>query len=1221
MKKIFYLIFVGCLALTAASCQKTEELSIIPSETETGVKLSVTANIEESDDTKVQYEFDGGAKSKIKPSWAVGDKIFGWDSNNTKFSFEVTEIKDGVATFNIVGEYAPEDGTVLYAIYYPGKTAENIASGGYKVDLKDDQSGILNNGAPVIMCATGSVNNGAVHFRFISQTCIVGIYKMQIFNNGQAVANKEIKEVTLNNVVTSARFVKGKDAEGKDVLKLEPFSERGTVTANVNLTTDNGGYIDVGTDDKKTDDMAPYFAVIPGNSQISVSAKDSDSKNYENLSVVSESLLSTGKYYYLGKKLGGIVAKIGETGYTTLKEAFDAANDSESAVTVKLFANADNAGVNADDTLAIRNANNKKVTLDLNGKTVSAPIKCYTDFEVTDSGNNGKIIANKCTISVGDAKKTNNPTPSSATFTLNGGTIEATEGNYAIWAEGTSNVNPNVVVNKGNINATKGSAARFKYATATFGNDSEDGEINVTSDNGFWTSNSSTVTFNKGTYNSTDKIYHFGAGTSKAVFNGGVFISQNNSFSYYSSVKPLLTIIDGKFSWENGDFFDGDHYDSQKVSITGGFFSDEVSSSCLSSEYACVECTYESEYTHRVTNGNIIQVGATQYSSLDGAITAINDATADVTVTLLADLYPSAAIAINNTGGHTTTLDLNGHTIYYNDEGHPEGSDNYRTIRASTPLIVKDGDSNNSGGGIKATHGALRSTGGKLKIEGGVFEGDGCAGDESNGSGVVYSYGNGLEITGGTIKCICEEDAGRAINFTKECSITGGTIICEGKGYAVRGYYNCDCTIDGENVFIYSESAGAKSPLYIVTSSNHEQNFDFNNGYVSGSASASIKNDTKIKVTGGHFNKNVNVGSGYTCVTNNITGPDGKQYTHTVVESEKCASLATSTGTMLYHNFSDAVSAANVSPTECTLRLLKDVSMGVTDENKPVTIEFNNPNLVTLDLNGRSLTTYIDVKGKLKIDDSSAEKNGQLKRTKITNDKGNTVDPGGRNISIIGGAEVELAAGTIVGPISSSTNPERVAVYLKGGDNNQKAIFRMTGGKITNKSEMGAVWVQNGIVDIYDGDIIAEGEFGRCFLTRVGADVTIYGGTFSSENCIWRHNHSNTDPSGKMDIRGGYFKIGNSDYSGGLFWISNSASSLSISGGYFGYSKDDTYGIIRFAENKSISSINITGGSFNKDARDKLPAADDYSWYELFGSDSSSLPGYDLKYIVRKTKL
>ena len=133
------------------------------------------------------------------------------------------------------------------------------------------------------------------------------------------------------------------------------------------------------------------------------------------------------------EEAGSVVAKIGETGYTSLADAFNAAANKATITVVA-------------DTSIIGDAvsfNGKSVTLDLNGKTITAENKVSGYIVLTDNASltlkdtvgGGSIVSNTKFDGTADTTKPVINVDGGSTFTMQSGTIETVYGTTAKDAE------------------------------------------------------------------------------------------------------------------------------------------------------------------------------------------------------------------------------------------------------------------------------------------------------------------------------------------------------------------------------------------------------------------------------------------------------------------------------------------------------------------------------------------------------------------------------------------------------------------------------------------------------------------------------------------------------------------------------------------------------------------------------------------------------------------
>ena len=370
MKKIYSLILVAA-SLAVAACQPKELDNIVPDDNPDVKSVKITATIEDIDATKVEYAISDEA---IKPAWEVDDELFGFDANGGKFTYVVKSVDENTGEATIEPKqgtsYTPEEGTVVYGIYYPGKDTSDIKDGSLAIDLAG-QDGTLSGTSPAIMCATATVTAGAdgneIRFKFANQTAIIGLKKIQLGTDAAPVASATIDQIAIEGVVTHGKLSVDDGGE----IKLTPGDKASTVYAvpsESNWTTDDNGLITFVDKDKKPCPVA--FAVLPkAGTTPTVYAYTADAA-FKNGKAIDSKTMVAGNYYYMSKKLdvsGDPVASLTVGGvtsqYFTIDAAFDAADCSNANSTITLLADCGAASQLALNT----NTGSGAVTLDLNG--------------------------------------------------------------------------------------------------------------------------------------------------------------------------------------------------------------------------------------------------------------------------------------------------------------------------------------------------------------------------------------------------------------------------------------------------------------------------------------------------------------------------------------------------------------------------------------------------------------------------------------------------------------------------------------------------------------------------------------------------------------------------------------------------------------------------------------------------------------------------------------
>lgn len=244
----------------------------------------------------------------------------------------------------------------------------------------------------------------------------------------------------------------------------------------------------------------------------------------------------------------------------------------------------------------------------------------------------------------------------------------------------------------------------------------------------------------------------------------------------------------------------------------------------------------------------------TNYTDFASALTAAQNASGTVTLTLLADVEGSGTIS-----GGTFTLDLNGHSI-------TTTSGAALTVNSGTVIITDSGE----GGSISGYYGVSVYNSGKATIEGGTVIGNNYG---------VYVYSGKLAISGGIIRgTLGVYVAGSNAAVT----ISGGTITGSNNS-GVSVYNNCEVTITGGSisgyyygVFAYTDSEATISGGTI--SGNHGVyvygKATITGGTITGNSNGVYVNGGDVAICGGSFSHDPSnyVVDGYEAVWNTAIG-------------------------------------------------------------------------------------------------------------------------------------------------------------------------------------------------------------------------------------------------------------------------------------------------------------------------------------------------------------
>ena len=638
------------------------------------------------------------------------------------------------------------------------------------------------------------------------------------------------------------------------------------------------------------------------------------------------------------------LAKVGETSYYTMEEAFKAQTKTGEAITL----------LRDYTTGSTFNSGTVARVVDLNGHTWTC---IGTDansaaFEINNPNasltvKNGKIVSSQL---VGLIPSAMGGTITYDNSTLTFEDVEAsTTATSGIETNG-NNTNDTVVLKNSTLNVPNGFGIYFPSSgTLTIDNSTINaktmgaqvcsGNLNVTAGSAI------TVSGDPVKKLEGDGAIQDGAaisivnrpgykGLGQIAITGGTFTAKTGN----AALKA--------YTWDSATKQESAFDNSAKtVAVYGGTFSSSVPEALCAEGCNPVE---NPDGTHGVS-GSVAQVGFKAFNTLQAAIDAAQDGE---TVTLLADATEDATIS----AGKNITLDLGGKTLTNTNTGKAT-----LTIAKDATATVKNGSIVGGTGyytidnygtatleGVTATAGNTDSSmirnDGTMTIESGSYSG---------GLDVVKSEeGSTLTINGGKFE----------LSYAVSNSFTG-VIYTYGTTAINGGEFVCSAT--GPNwaspcVVITGEVTGYKSSTKITGGkfvNKHARGKIFH-GY--GKATSD-----NFEVTGGTFNKSVSDGflaDGFTCVK----GSDGTYGIATAIAQ---------VGSTRYTSLKAAIIVAKKGK---TIQLLNDTTENIT---------INASKQITLDLNGHTLNggtgtakAAILNKGNVTITDTSADKTGTIKR-------------------------------------------------------------------------------------------------------------------------------------------------------------------------------------------------------------------------------------------------
>lgn len=235
MKKILFAII---LVVLSASCQKNLEVAQEAAGHGFVSKLKVTATI---NGTKVSYVEDSETHA-LQPSWVIGDKIIGFDSNGKTYCFEISGINDGRASLKLItegddagtAEEDPADGTSMYMFYAPGAVKDSLHADKkvFTVSIKEQAADVI----PALMKAQATVENESVTLHFTNETSIIAVKMPKMVKPNSTYTNISLFGTGVN---TEVKF----SVNESGTLESEP-AKPGRISKKINAESDANGSID-----------------------------------------------------------------------------------------------------------------------------------------------------------------------------------------------------------------------------------------------------------------------------------------------------------------------------------------------------------------------------------------------------------------------------------------------------------------------------------------------------------------------------------------------------------------------------------------------------------------------------------------------------------------------------------------------------------------------------------------------------------------------------------------------------------------------------------------------------------------------------------------------------------------------------------------------------------------------------------------------------------------
>lgn len=749
--------------------------------------------------------------------------------------------------------------------------------------------------------------------------------------NSYAVENwkfAEIKGGTVNGTVAAWTYSGGHNSDltisggtvNGNVLSVNYGSAEGKV-AKVSITggTVNGA-LDTRSYDPSTNELTSIDDATKATIKVTGGTFSSDPTKY----VVEDSGVTknTDGTYGVAK---AYLAKVGDTSYYTMDEAFKAQTASGEAIVM----------LRDYTTGSTFNSGTVKRTVDLNGHTWTCT---GTDansaaFEINNPNatltvKNGKVVSSQLVGLI--------PSAMGGTIKYDNSSLEfdgvemTTTARSGIETNG-NNTNDTVTLRNSTLNVPNGFGIYFPSSGT------------LTIDNSVINAQTMGVQVCAGSLNISGAgtaITVSGDGIPKTINDGaiedGAAISIVNRTGYKGLSK--IEVEGGKFTakgdnaavkaykWENQTESAFDNSENV-VAISGGTFSSAVDKSLCAEGYIP---TQNADGTYSVKEGQYVaEVNGAKYATLAEAVAAAQDGQ---TVTLLADATKDVVISksitldlggktLTNTNAGKATISVTGGTVTVQNGSVIGGTSYYNievTKNSNANLTLTDvtATAGNTGSSMIDNYGTLTITSGtytggldtvknepsaKLTITGGTFTL--TKGNSKGYTGVVFNYG--------------------------ELTISGGEFIQSDKNAPY-----------GQAQVIHTDKSGSAAPSTVITGGTFKNLCTKTTAWTVRATNAA---DGATKVSGGAFNKEV---KDYYCADGFIPtkNADG---TYGVKEGQYVAAV----GSKKYETLADAIRLAGKGK---TITLLADV-----EQNTQLAINKS----ITLDLNGKTIRNTVDIWG------------------------------------------------------------------------------------------------------------------------------------------------------------------------------------------------------------------------------------------------------------------
>ena len=708
----------------------------------------------------------------------------------------------------------------------------------------------------------------------------------------------EIKGGTVNGTVAAWTYSGGHNSDltisggtvNGNVLSVNYGSAEGKV-AKVSITggTVNGA-LDTRSYDPSTNELTSIDDATKATIAVTGGTFSSDPTKY----VVEDSAINKNDDGTFGVAKA-YLAKVGDTSYYTMDEAFKAQTASSEAIVL----------LRDYTTGSTFNSGSINRTVDLNGHTWTCT---GTDansaaFEINNPNatltvKNGKVVSSQLVGLIPSAM---------------GGTIKYDNSSLVFdGVEMTTNARSGIETNGNNTNDT----VTLRNST-----------LNVPNGFGIYFPSSGTLTIDNSVINAktmgvqvcSGSLNISGAGTAITVSGDGIDKTINDgaiedgaaiSIVNRAGYKGLsnievkggtFTAKDGNaavkaYNWEN--LTESGFTQNDKVSVSGGTFSSAVDKSLCADGYIP---TQNADGTYGVKVGQYVaEVGTTKYETLQAAIAAAQDGQ---TVTLLADAAEDVVISksitldlggktLTNTNAGKATISVKSGTVTVKN-GNVVGGNDYYNIEAKKDANLTLTDVTATAGN---TGSSMIDNYGTLTITSGTYNG-GLDTVKNEPSAKLTITGGTFTLTKGTSKGF----TGVVFNYG-ELTISGGEFIQSDKSAPY-----------GQAQVIHTDKSGSAAPSTVITGGTFKNLCTKSTAWTVRATNAAAG---ATKVSGGAFNKSISeayCAEGFIPTKNS----DG---TYGVKEGQYVAKV----GSKKYETLADAIRLAAKGG---TVTLLADVTL------------------------------------------------------------------------------------------------------------------------------------------------------------------------------------------------------------------------------------------------------------------------------------------------------